>query len=143
MSEEKHRDEAAPDADHEVGHPFARGLLTGAALGVGVGLLFAPRSGSQMRQEVGHQWSNMKSSCATGYHRVKDTAGDWAERGRRAYGTTREKVVHGAHETRGYVREVSEAVMRKGHREPPSPAARKDLAVAAPREPARAIGPRG
>lgn len=143
MSKEKHRNEAAPDDDHEAGHPFARGLLTGAAVGVGVGLLFAPRRGAEVRQEVGHQLANMKTSCATGYHRAKDTAGTLAERGRRAYGATREKVTHGAHETREYVRGVSDAVMRKAHKEERPSATRSDLAVAGMRDPARAIGPRG
>src|SRR5262245_37804049 len=118
MSEEKHRSEPVAESDRETGHPFARGLLTGAAVGAGVGLLFAPRSGAQARQEVGHQWSNVRASCATGYHRAKDTASDWAERGQHVYETIREKVVHGAHETREYLKEVSDAVMRKGHQEP-------------------------
>src|SRR5262245_60377067 len=139
MREEKHRNEPGPDGDREARHPFARGLLTGAAVGAGVGLLFAPRSGAQARQEVGHQWSNVRSSCATGYHRAKDTAADWAERGQRVYGTTREKVVHGAHETREYLKEVSDAVMRKGHQEP----SRSTRNVAGTRESARAIGSRG
>ena len=141
MRKEKHQDEAAAVADHETGHPFAKGVLAGVAVGVGVGLLFAPRSGAQMRHEVGHQLSNMKTSCATGYRRVKGTAGDWAERGKRAYGATRDKVAHGAHETREYVKEVSQAVMRKSHHDAPT-VPRSDLTVAATREPARAIGPR-
>jgi hypothetical protein len=49
MKEEKPRTETAPEEGHATGHPFARGLLTGTAMGVGVGLLFAPRSGAQMR----------------------------------------------------------------------------------------------
>jgi gas vesicle protein len=141
MRKEKLQDDATAVAAHETGHPFARGVLAGAAVGVGVGLLFAPRSGKQIRQEVGHQLSNMKTSCASGYTRAKGTAGEWAARGRRAYGTTRDKLAHGAHETREYVKEVSDAVMRKSHRETRIPA-RSDMAVAAAREPTRAIGPR-
>ena len=144
MSKEKHRNEAATDDEHEGGHPFALGVLTGAAVGVGVGMLLAPRSGAELRKEVGHQFTNMKGSCATGYNRAKDTAGNLAERSRRAYSATRDKVVNGAHETKEYVKEVSDAVTRKAHREPePRSAVRSDLSVAATREPTRAIGPRG
>jgi gas vesicle protein len=133
MSDEKHQIEVAPDDDHKGQHPFALGVLTGAAVGVGIGLLFAPRTGAQMRKDVGNQWTHVKGSCTTGYHRAKDTASDWAQRGRRAYDTTREKVVHSAHETRVYVREVSNAVTRKSHG-----ALKADIAVV-PREASRTV----
>jgi gas vesicle protein len=137
MSDEKQHIEVALD-DHKGKHPFVAGVLTGAAVGVGIGLLFAPRTGAQMRKEVGNQWTHVKGSCSTGYHRAKDTAVDWAERGRRAYDTTREKVVHGAHETRLYVREVSDAVTLKSRKQAGG-AVKADLAVAPPREPARSV----
>ena len=138
MSDEKHRIEEALDEGHRGKHPFAVGVLTGAAVGVGIGLLFAPRTGAQMRKDVGNQLTHAKDSCATGYHKAKDVAGEWAERGRRAYGTTREKVVHGAHETRLYVREVSDAVTLKSRRQASVPV-KADLAVAPPREQARSV----
>ena len=150
MSDEKHRIEVALDDDHKGKHPFAVGVLTGAAVGVGIGLLFAPRTGAQMRKEVGNQWTHVKGSCSTSYHKAKDVAGDWADRGRRAYDTTREKVVHSAHETRQYVREVSDAVTLKS-RNQAGGAVKTDLdGRASPREPARSVvahaspsGPRG
>ena len=116
MSDEKDRMEVASAHDHDNKHPFALGVLAGTAVGVGLALLFAPRTGAQMRSEIGHQWTRAKGSCSTGYHRAKDTAGQWTERGRRAYDTTRTKVVHGAQETRQYVREVSDAMTRKARR---------------------------
>ena len=138
MSDEKHRIEVAADDDHRGKHPFALGVLAGAAVGVGVGLLFAPRTGAQMRKEVGNQLTHMKGSCSTGYHRAKDAASDWAHRSRGVYDTTREKVIHSAHETRQYIREVSDAVTRKGHEPAPS-TAKPDRAVAVPRDQARAV----
>jgi len=120
MSDEKNRMEVASAHDHNNKHPFALGILTGTAVGVGIALLFAPRTGKQMRNEIGHQWTRAKGSCSTGYHRAKDTAGQWTERGRRAYDATRTKVVHGAQETRQYVREVSDAMTRKAHRNAPT-----------------------
>ncbi len=138
MSDEKHRIEVALDDDHKGKHPFAVGVLTGAAVGVGIGLLFAPRTGAQMRKEVGNQWTHVKGSCSTSYHKAKDVAGDWAERGKRAYDTTREKVVHSASETRQYVREVTDAVTLKSHNQPRS-VVKTDLTVAPVREPSRSV----
>jgi gas vesicle protein len=138
MSNETFRAEVAHDDHHAAKHPFALGVLAGAAVGVGLGLLFAPRTGAQMRKSVGDQWTNVKGSCSTGYHRAKDVAGDWAGRGHRAYDTTRSKVVHGAHETWQYVREVSDAVTRKPHQEAPN-TVKAELPGAPAREPARSV----
>ena len=138
MSDEKHRIEEALDDVHRGKHPFAVGVLTGAAIGVGIGLLFAPRTGAQMRKDVGNQWTHAKGSCSTGYHKAKEVAGDLAERGRRAYDTTREKVVHSAHETRVYVREVSDAVTLKSRKQAGG-AVKPELGMAPPREPARSV----
>lgn len=91
-----------------------------------------------MRKEVGNQWTHVKGSCSTGYHKAKDVAGDWTERGRRAYDTTREKVVHGASETRQYVREVSDAVTLKSRNQAHG-AVKTELTVAPAREPSRSV----
>src|SRR5262245_6671447 len=92
MSDDKNRAELAPAHNHEHKHPFAFGILTGAAIGAGVALLFAPRTGAQVRHEIGDQWTRAKGNCSTGYHRAKDAAGNWTERGRHAYDVTRTKV---------------------------------------------------
>jgi gas vesicle protein len=138
MNTETPRAEAALDDHHAAEHPFALGVLAGAAVGVGIGLLFAPRTGAQMRQSIGNQLTNVKGSCSAGYHRAKGVAGEWAGRGHQAYDTTREKVVHGARETWQYVREVSEAVTRKSHHEAAA-ADKVELPGAPAREPARAV----
>ena len=104
--DEKFREEVASSHDHESRHPFALGVLTGAAVGAGVALLYAPRTGAQMRHDLGDQLSRAKGSCSAGYQRAKGTAGHWAE-----------KVADGARETGQYVREVSDAVRRKAHKE--------------------------
>src|SRR5262245_814235 len=100
MSDDKNRGEVAATHNHEHKHPFARGVLAGAAVGVGVALLFTPRTGAQMRHDIGEQWTRAKGSCSKGYRRAKDKAGDWTERGKHAYDVTRSKVVHGAKETK-------------------------------------------
>jgi gas vesicle protein len=129
MSDDQNRLEVvAPPDSHNGKHRFAVGVLTGAAVGVGVALLFAPRTGAQMRHEIGHQWTRARDSCSTGYRRARGAASDWSGRGRHTYDVTRTKVVHGARETRQYVREVADAVTRKAHREAPT-AANADFAV--------------
>jgi gas vesicle protein len=138
MSDEKHRTAVADDDDHHAKHPFVLGVMAGAAVGVGIGLLFAPRTGAQTRKAVGDQWMHVKDSCSTNYHRAKDSAGNWAERGHRAYDSTRDKVAHGAHETWQYVREISDAVTMKARREAPA-SAKPDFVGATPRETARSV----
>jgi len=122
MSDDKNRMDVAPAHDHENKHPFALGVLTGAAIGAGVALLFTPRTGAQMRHDIGHQWTRAKGNCSTAYNRAKGAAGHWTERGRHAYDVTRTKVALGARETRQYVREVSDALTRKAHKERPTAA---------------------
>ncbi len=39
---------------------FALGLITGAALGVGAGLLFAPGEGKQVRSRLSYQFSRLR-----------------------------------------------------------------------------------
>src|SRR5215470_16283680 len=106
MSDEETRFEMTTREDEEGGHPFALGLLAGTAVGVGAGLLLAPRRGSETRRQVGEQFAHAKGKCATGLHWTKDRAGDLAHRGRQAYDATSDLVTNGAHETRRYVRDV-------------------------------------
>ena len=98
-------------------HPLAMGIATGTAVGVGLGLLFAPRRGREMRKSVGDGVNHMVTSTSSGYRRAKGTVGHWANRCHGAYSTTRDHVVKGAKGTGQYVREIADAVTRKGHRE--------------------------
>jgi gas vesicle protein len=120
MNDDMNRMDVTSAHDHEDKHPFALGMLTGAALGAGLALLFTPRTGAQIRHEIGDQWTRAKGSCSTGYHRAKGTASHWTELGRHAYDVTKTKVGQGARETRQYVREVSDALTRKAHRQSPT-----------------------
>jgi len=134
MSDDKKQVDVAPahdhdhEHDHEHKHPFALGVLTGAAVGAGVAMLLTPRTGAQMRHDLGHQMTRAKGSCSTGYQRAKGAASQWSERGRHAYDVTKTKVSHGARETGQYVREVTDAVTRKAHKET-RPATSVDFAV--------------
>ncbi len=122
MSDEvKQIEVATTHEDHGFRHPYAL-LLAGTAIGVGLGLLIAPHKGSETRKQVADGFTRVKSSCASGLHKAKDVAGDWAHKGGDAYNSTK-----------GYVREVSEAVTRKAHRQADA-IAKPELPIATPRE---------
>jgi gas vesicle protein len=113
--EEKDRIEMAVHDAREGNHSLAIGLLAGTAVGVGLGLLFAPRPGSELRRQVKVQADHLANNASTGYQRARETAGDWAHRSRDAYASSREYVSHGAHEAQLYARDVASALGEVAH----------------------------
>src|SRR5438034_4243472 len=89
------------------GSSFVMGLLTGTVLGAGLGILFAPKVGSELRGQLSEQAGNLANTASEGYRRASETAGEWAEKGRGAYDKAREAVVHGIEEAQRYVREAT------------------------------------
>jgi gas vesicle protein len=82
------------------GGSFVIGLLAGTVLGAGLGMLFAPRAGSELRHKISEQASE-------GYRRASESAGQWAERGRGVYARASDAVSKGSEEAQRYVREAS------------------------------------
>src|ERR1700681_958777 len=68
------------------GGSFVMGLLTGTVLGAGLGMLFAPKAGQELRNQVFEQAGNLASTASDGYRRASDTASDLADRGREVAG---------------------------------------------------------
>jgi gas vesicle protein len=95
------------------GGSFVIGLLTGAFLGAGLGMLLAPKAGSQLRNQLSDQAGSLGHKAADQYERVTGKAREWADRGREAgaeaYDKTRDLVSQGAKSTSG----VSEKVGRE------------------------------
>jgi gas vesicle protein len=89
------------------GGSFVMGLLTGTVLGAGLGMLFAPKSGSELRNQVAEQAGNLANTASEGYRKASETAGTWAEKGRDAYDKARDAVNRGADEAQRYVREAT------------------------------------
>ncbi len=87
---------------HEGGGAFVVGLLAGTVLGAGLGMLFAPRSGSELRGQIGERASE-------GYRRASKTAETMAERGREVYGKARETVSRGVEEAQRNIGEATSA----------------------------------
>src|SRR6185369_2279784 len=89
------------------GGSFVMGLLTGTVLGAGLGMLFAPKAGSELRNQISTQAGNLANTASEGVRRAQETAGEWADRGREVYDKARDAVSRGADEAQRYVRDAS------------------------------------
>lgn len=96
------------------GGSFVMGLLTGTVLGAGLGMLFAPKAGSEMRNQISEQASNIANTASEGYRRASETANDLANRGRDMYDKAREAVSRGADEAQRYVRDATSGSTMSG-----------------------------
>jgi gas vesicle protein len=100
------------------GGSFVMGLLTGTVLGAGLGMLFAPKAGQELRNQVLEQAGSLANTASDGYRRASDTASELADRGREVAGTlagrgrdmydkARDAVSKGAEEAQRYVRDTA------------------------------------
>src|SRR5262249_18765647 len=89
------------------GGTFLMGLLTGTVLGAGLGILFAPKSGSELRGQLSEQANNIANQAQDQYRRVSGAASDLADRGREMYDKARDAVSRGSEEAQRYVREAT------------------------------------
>ena len=87
------------------GGSFVMGLLTGTVLGAGLGMLFAPKAGSELRNQLSEQAGNLASQAQDGMRKVTENAGEWADRGRDIYGKAKDAVARGTEEAQKYVRD--------------------------------------
>ncbi len=80
------------------GDGFVAGIAMGALVGAGVALLFAPKSGSDLRDEIGESFTSLRDAVADRYQDLATKAGvtltDLQERADRVAGT----IEHGARE---------------------------------------------
>jgi gas vesicle protein len=83
------------------------GLLTGTVLGAGLGMLFAPRAGAELRSQLSEQAGNMANQASEGYRRASESAGQWAEKGREVYNKASEAVAKGAEDAQKYMRDTA------------------------------------
>jgi gas vesicle protein len=117
------------------GGSFVMGLLTGTVLGAGLGMLFAPKAGSELRGQLSEQAGNLANTASEGYKKASEAAsegykkaseaasegykkaseaaGEWAGKGREAgremYDRTKDAVNRGTEEAQRYVRETTGA----------------------------------
>jgi gas vesicle protein len=84
------------------GNGFMMGLLAGTVLGAGLGMLLAPKAGSELRGAIGDQARNLGNKASEQYRKASESASTWAEKGRDFVSQARDAVSRGAEEARGY-----------------------------------------
>lgn len=73
----------------EGGGSFLMGLLAGTVLGAGLGMLFAPKTGTELRSQLGEQAGKLKSTANDGYQQATEKVSQLVDRGREAYDRAR------------------------------------------------------
>jgi gas vesicle protein len=77
----------------EGGGSFLMGLLAGTVLGAGLGMLFAPKAGSELRSQLGTQLSDqtgrLREVADQGYQQATEKVSQIVDRGREAYDRAR------------------------------------------------------
>lgn len=86
----------------EGGGGFMMGLLTGTVLGAGLGMLLAPKAGSELRGAIGEQARSWGNAASEQYKKASEQAGPWMERGREFVNQARDAVNRGVDEARNY-----------------------------------------
>jgi gas vesicle protein len=64
---------------------FLKGMLIGTAIGAGLGMLFAPKAGSELRQDVVGGVGNLGQTAKEAWEDVTSTVSSAVEKGREAY----------------------------------------------------------
>ncbi|HSL20854.1 MAG TPA: YtxH domain-containing protein [Vicinamibacterales bacterium] len=80
---------------------FLMGLLAGTVLGAGLGMLFAPRAGSELRSQLSDQAGRLRNTASDAYQQASDKVSHFVERGREAYDRARSQVAGTSGETSG------------------------------------------
>jgi hypothetical protein len=74
------------------GGAFVMGLIAGAVLGAGLGMLLAPKPGSELRHQLGDQATRLRDRAAEGYsaasRKVSDASGKVSELYNRKVGSS-------------------------------------------------------
>ena len=72
----------------EGGGSFLMGLLAGTVLGAGLGMLFAPKAGSELRSQLGSQFADqtgkLRDAADQGYQQASEKVSQIVDRGREA-----------------------------------------------------------
>lgn len=68
---------------------FLMGLLAGTVLGAGLGMLFAPKPGSELRGQLGEQAGRLRTSANDAYGAASEKVSQMVDRGREAYDRAR------------------------------------------------------
>ena len=81
---------------------FVAGLFFGSVLGAGLGVLLAPKTGSELRQALGEQARHWGNTASEQHRNARETASTWAEKGREMANQAREAAREAAERARAY-----------------------------------------
>jgi len=73
-----------PQYDEDSGGGFLFGLLCGTALGAAVGLMFAPRAGSELRQTLYESTGDIRKKATDAYGQATEQVTNVVAKGRQA-----------------------------------------------------------
>ena len=71
------------------GGSFLMGLLAGTVLGAGLGMLFAPKAGTELRNQLSEQTGRLRSTANDAYSQASEKVSQMVDRGREAYDRAR------------------------------------------------------
>lgn len=71
------------------GGSFLMGLLAGTVLGAGLGMLFAPKAGSELRNQLTEQAGRLRTTATDSYNQASEKVSQIVDRGREAYDRAR------------------------------------------------------
>jgi gas vesicle protein len=74
------------------GGSFLMGLLAGTVLGAGLGMLFAPKAGMELRNQLTDQAGKLRATANDTYQQATDKVGQMVDRGKDAYDRARTNV---------------------------------------------------
>lgn len=74
---------------------FLMGLLAGTVLGAGLGMLFAPRAGTELRSQLSDQAGRWRNTANDAYQQASEKVTQFVDRGREAYEKARGSVATG------------------------------------------------
>jgi gas vesicle protein len=76
----------------EGGGSFLMGLLAGTVLGAGLGMLFAPKAGSELRSQLSESAGQLRSRAGDFGQQASEKVSQIVDRGREAYDRARTSV---------------------------------------------------
>jgi gas vesicle protein len=85
----------------EGGGSFLMGLLAGTVLGAGLGMLFAPKTGSELRNQLSEQAGRLKTTAGDTCAQATDKVSQMMHRGREAYDRARSSATGGSSDETG------------------------------------------
>ena len=75
---------------NQPGGGFVSGLLFGAAVGAALGVIFAPRAGSDTRRQIATSGKNFRDGAMRTYEQARESANSAVSKARGAYDRGRE-----------------------------------------------------